>query len=733
MITRVFRLWQKTLAAARGMRIRLRSGRIAISIRLRFFFYIALVLIIFTATFIASDIIVDLRSETAEEMERSRGVQNVVSALVSQYLPARHFLSLETLLEKMAESPDIVAIDIFDWQHKLVLDGDAKTSMGSLDVVPPIVADAYTSGKTLVRYDDGRITLAFAIPADGSTIATAHVVIRIPTASEIIWDLIKRSGWIVLIAVCAVVPMSWMLANHVLLPLQHLTNACRNVARGSIDGVVMVTQRRDEIGLLAARFNRMLAKIRGNLERIHKLAYIDGITELPNRAFFRRVAEGAIQRALASRRPGAILFIDLDRFKRVNDTLGHNVGDLLLQEVGQRLLNCVRSSDAIVRLPELGDCGEIECPLDTRPTIARLGGDEFSLLLPHVRQPTDAALVARRIIAAMEQPFVLDGHTLFTGASVGIATFPEDGTTLVDVLRAADLALYHAKDQGRGIYAFFSAALNEQALDRFNLENELRRALQFEEFTLYYQPIVDPRCGSLRSVEALLRWRHPLRGTVEPSEFIAVAEESGMIVDIGTWVLRAACRQAAEWCAQGTPVQVSVNISLAQFERAGFSQTVVAALTDAGLTPRLLCLEITESMAMSDPEHTATVIGPLRDAGISFALDDFGTGYSSLSVLSRLPIDSLKIDRTFIARVRDDADARVIVETILAMARSLKYETIAEGIEKPYQAEFLAARGCTLVQGYLYAQPLPSNAFAQLFLHPQAYATFGQRNTGAVS
>ena len=678
----------------------------ALNIRQRFLALSIVLAVAGGCAFIVGDLLLDLQSEQDDYNAQAMQLRVLVESVTSTYLQNDHFRPLDAILRKLVTTSDIVSIAIYDWRNGIVIDTSAPAPTTLSGDIPPLLAEVRAWGGVRTQMQENFYTAAFPIRLDDGGLAAGQIVVAKPSTGVILADIFERSGLVALLSFLIMAPCAWIMLDKALQPLRELSEACRRVGHGQND-IEIETQRHDEVGLLALHFRRMVRQLQRSLDRAHRLAFIDGVTELPNREFFRRSAREAIRLAEMTGMPGAVLFIDLDRFKRVNDSLGHDFGDLLLREFARRLKACTRATDTVARLTLSPHIDRKEAQANQAPTLARMGGDEFALLLPQLRVALDAAVVARRIVRATREPFELKGHRVFIGASVGIAVFPDDGETLEQLLRAADLALYHSKDQGRDTFEFYSAILNEKATQRFALENELRNALERDEFELYYQPIVDPRCGSLRGVEALLRWRHPVKGIIGPNNFIGVAEETRMIVDIGNWVLRRACRQAETWRASGQAIKVSVNVSLAQFERSGFADTVLTILKEEGLPPELLQLEITESLAMNDPTYTAKTIGPLRDVGVSFALDDFGTGYSSLSILSSLPIDSLKIDRSFIARAAHDPNARIIVETILAMAKSLNHRTVAEGIEEPSQADFVSARGCTLVQGYLYSRPLP--------------------------
>jgi diguanylate cyclase (GGDEF)-like protein len=426
-------------------------------------------------------------------------------------------------------------------------------------------------------------------------------------------------------------------------------------------------------------------------ERIRHLANYDELTGLPNRSMFQQRLHHALAQALRHTRPLAVLFIDLDRFKNINDTLGHEAGDRVLREVAERLRGCLRDSD----------------------TVGRLGGDEFVVLLEGLPQLADVAAVAQKILDAAARPFMLAAREYHIGASIGISAFPEDGKDLQTLMKNADAAMYRAKEQGRNNFQFYSAQMNVYSFDRLALESSLRHALERNEFLLHYQPKVDVRSGNITGTEALVRWQHPDMGMVAPAQFIPVAEETGLIVPIGEWVLRTACAQNREWQRQGFPhLRVAVNLSPRQFRQENLVREVSRILHETGLDAGSLELEITESMVVQDPGQAAKILTELRAMGISLSIDDFGTGYLSLAYFKRFPINSVKIDRSFIQDLPGVADTAAITRAIIAIADSLKLKVVAEGVESEEQLDFLREHKCPEIQGYYFSRPLPPHELA---------------------
>ncbi|MBI2214178.1 MAG: EAL domain-containing protein [Acidobacteria bacterium] len=422
-------------------------------------------------------------------------------------------------------------------------------------------------------------------------------------------------------------------------------------------------------------------------ERVAYQAHHDGLTGLPNPEQFRTRLDMAIEASKRTRRQVAVMFLDLDNFKAINDTRGHAVGNQLLQLVAFRIERILRPED----------------------TVARLGGDEFTIVAGSMHSKADAALVAEKILTTLTRPYLLEGREIYISASIGIAMYPEDGVDHDTLLRKADISMYHAKELGRNRFVFCSLASSERAVAQMTLESDLRRALDRKEFVVHFQPQIESRTGEVVALEALVRWNHPERGLLLPAEFIPVAERAHLIVPIGEWVMREACRRAAQWHVVSPDLRVAVNLSSIQFQQADFEEMVDRVLRDTGVPPQLLELEITESVAMRNPEAALEILRSLKAKGIRISIDDFGTGYSSLSYLSRFPIDSLKIDQRFVRDIERGGADSMIISAVIALAHQLKLTVVAEGVETETQAEFLRARDCEHQQGFLFSHPLPAD------------------------
>jgi diguanylate cyclase len=478
-------------------------------------------------------------------------------------------------------------------------------------------------------------------------------------------------------------------------PLLNLVDLMRQVSVSKDYALRAVKPSNDEVGLLCDGFNEMLAEIeerneilRQRQSHLQQLAHFDSLTRLPNRTLFYDRLSQALHYAHRTKENVAVIFIDLDHFKDVNDTLGHRVGDLLLKDVADRLVDLIRGSD----------------------TVARLGGDEFTIFAQDVGNPGNACRVAQKIVEVFAEPFQLDGQQVYITASIGVTMYPTDGETVDELLKNADLAMYQAKEKGKNAFHLFNQDMQQRASQRLLLGNDLRHALEAGELSVCYQPKIDLLTGRLTGVEALVRWQHPLQGPIPPSSFIPLAEETGLIFPLGEWVLRTACQQGQAWqAAYGQGLRVAVNLSAVQFKRQDVVRTIGSILQETGLGPEFLEVELTETTLMQGNESTIKALLELRQMGIGIAIDDFGTGYSSLSYLRRFPIDTLKIDKSFTWNITKNEHDSVIIAAIIAMARGLKLNVVAEGVETVDQLRYLQEHGCNEVQGYLLSRPVPAH------------------------
>ena len=484
-----------------------------------------------------------------------------------------------------------------------------------------------------------------------------------------------------------------------------LVNRIRKLAQAALDigegrlPMPILGDTGDEIGELAHSLQEMADKLGRSRARIQHMAFYDNLTGLPNRLMFRQQLEHAMAHSLRSNKPLALLFLDIDNFKWVNDTLGHETGDLFLKEVAKVLVSAVRNEDRIAR--------ESVDPLEH--IVARQGGDEFLILLQDLNTPYDAGHVASRILSCLARPMRVVSHEFHVTGSVGVTLYPGDGEDIDSLIKNADIAMYEAKQRGKNNYQYFSATLKEAALHRVDMEMRLRRALEHQEFRLHYQPQLEAATGRVLGFEALLRWEDPEKGMVWPDAFIPIAEESGLIIPITAWVLREACRQTQEWRDAGLgALSIAVNISGIDVTRSDVHSVVADVLRETGLDPSALMVELTETCVMSAQAKATQMLAAIKTLGVRIALDDFGTGYSSLNYLRRFSIDELKIDRSFVALLPDEPGDAAIVTTIIAIARNLNLRVTAEGVETAAQLEFLKAAACDFVQGFLFSSAVPA-------------------------
>ena len=436
-----------------------------------------------------------------------------------------------------------------------------------------------------------------------------------------------------------------------------------------------------------------------------RLAFYDPLTELPNRRTFMDRVDMALRQAVRNNRIGAVLHVNLDRFKQINDTLGHRAGDTLLKAVSQRLQHCIRDCDSSARLHRNSP----------EAKLSRISSDEFTVLLPEIKRPLNADHVARRLLEAIRQPLHVENHELFVTASIGIAVFPNDGGDMETLLKHVDITTNHAKQLGGNTHQSYSSDMNAKGLERLSLESQLRKALERDELLLYYQPKVDVQTDQVVGAEALVRWRHPECGFLSPGEFIPLAEDVGLIAPLGEWVINAVCQQNKAWQSLGLPALcISLNVSSQQFRDPKLVRTILRALASSSLAPQYLKLELTESVIMENAKDNVAALHEIKRMGSKLSIDDFGTGYSSLSYLEQFPLDELKVDRSFIATVQSATDDAPIVSAIIAMAHSLGLTVVVEGVETKEQLAFLKQRGCDEYQGYLFSKPLPTDEFAEL-------------------
>jgi len=528
----------------------------------------------------------------------------------------------------------------------------------------------------------------FAVIPEDELLAISHKLAAIVAAITLFTILVTMA--------CLLTTLVYL----VIKPIHQLRNLSKEIGRGQWD-IRSDVNAKDEIGELADAFEDMAGNLKRSDNQVRYLAYHDSLTGLPNRAMFKEHLGHAIASARKNREKLALLFLDIDDFKRVNDTLGHQAGDTLLQEVALRLSKCLRENDFVAVADDMDA---------STSTLARQGGDEFIVLLSDIKHAFEPSAVANRVIESLSNPFTIQRHEYHTSASIGITVYPTDGEQADDLIKNADIAMYHAKERGKNCYEYFRESLNAAALERLVLESKLRTALENNELTLHYQPQIDALSGQPLGLEALLRWHDPETGLITPNVFIPVAEQSGLVLPIGNWVLHEACRQARAWQKAGyRPVLMSINVSGIQFAKSDLSTTIELALNKSGLDPRYLVIEITESTIMANPSGAVETLANLKALGVGIALDDFGTGYSSLNYLRRFPIDTLKIDHSFIIDIDKNPEDEEIVAAIVAMAHALNLRVVVEGVETQEQLRVVVDKKCDAIQGFLFSCPLPAD------------------------
>ncbi len=496
----------------------------------------------------------------------------------------------------------------------------------------------------------------------------------------------------------------FLLRYSMIRPLQALKLASKNIASGELNTSVS-NFGCDELSDLSHSFNHMAKTLVESDEKIRYIAYHDSLTRLPNRRMFQYLLNNAIAASDRNQDKLALIFLDVDNFKMVNDSLGHDIGDMLLQQFAGRIGECLRDEDAVLVPDDVNSPSEN--PL-THDLVARLGGDEFTVLLPHLKHATDASFVAQRIIQSMTKPFFVNDHHFKITTSIGITVYPDNGKKSDELIKFADIAMYHAKSLGKNNFQFYSNVLNEAIADRIDRENELREAIEKHQLSVYFQPQILTKTGTICGLEALVRWHHPEKGLISPLNFITLAEETGMIIELGTWVMYESCRIAKDWLKKGLlDFRVSVNVSSRQFERQDVALLIDDALRENELPARYLAVELTESVIMSSREKNIATLTKIKENGVKISLDDFGTGYSSLSYLRTFPVDTLKIDQQFIKDSETDLEVRSIISAIVMMAHALGLEVVAEGVESKDEFLYLQSINCDIIQGYYFSKALP--------------------------
>ncbi|MEQ9395984.1 putative bifunctional diguanylate cyclase/phosphodiesterase [Haliea sp.] len=601
-----------------------------------------------------------------------------------------------------------------------------------IDLSLPVFSAVNPTRKNLIRQDFGS---ALAMP-QGSRFVVGYLHIGI-SRSMLLLQILPVLGIMAIIALLIVVTASWMISRYtrrLTAPLAQLAQMADKIAGGNVDqpltidgegevkeiaavlnaiigglnsyktriGVdhqllsMKVEERTAQLSQRNEELNQAVKQVTETKDRLRQMAYFDSLTSLPNRRLFTEQLDLLLRLTKRNNEMLALLFLDLDNFKRVNDSLGHSAGDTLLREVADRLASCVRESDVVAHFVDS----------ESRIDVSRLGGDEFTVVLNQVENAEAVSRVAQRLLTALLEPVEIDGHELVITPSIGIALAPNDADDLEGLLKAADTAMFHAKARGKNTFVFYTSDMDAAGVERLQLETDLRKALERNELLFHYQPQVDTRTGTVVGVEALLRWQHPEQGMIPPFRFIPVAEEIGLIGEMGNWGIREACRELVELRKEGLELpKIAVNVSALQFNK-NFCPTVKEILETSGVPPSALELELTESILMEDSHSTVKALQELKAMGLRLSIDDFGTGYSSLSYLSRFPLDELKIDRSFVIDFDKSANDASLVRAIIAMGQSMQLELVAEGVETSEQFHFLSRHGADVIQGYLFSRPV---------------------------
>jgi len=651
----------------------------------------------------AIDEVLQQGADSLREQGRSaladRGVQ-LASFLADALTNPVYYTDLLTVREvarSALEQPDVDYVLVYDGQGRLIHDGSRDIPRFGQVMDDPFAQAAIAAGTPLIQWSEERIDASAPMAIGdlrlggvrvGLSLARTESILATETAGA--RERFRRAfsgpahvlGLGSLILLLWIVVAGWLVARGLVRPIRDLAARAREIERGRFE-TVGASRRRDELGELMRAFGRMSDAVGRHHHDIRKLAYHDSLTGLPNRLMFRELLDEAIAEFRGSGQGLALLFIDLDDFKRINDTLGHDAGDDVLIEFAARLKRALSASDA-----------------SSKPLFARLGGDEFVALVSGDDGRSKGELAALSLLEQLKQPFVIGDKSLLVGASIGITVFPDDAHTSKLLLKHGDLAMYQAKQRGKSCYRFFAGHLTEAAEERLGLEHDLREALELGQLAVAYQPIHDLQTGRLVGAEALLRWRHARRGMVPPSIFVPIAEASGLIDTLGEWVLDRACRDTASWQHALPGLTVAVNLSARQLQRSDLGDRVRATLERHRLNPELLHLELTESSLLHDEQVAFAALGQLRATGVRVWLDDFGTGFSGLSHLRRARVDGVKIDRSFITDILTDSEDLALASAIIAMAHSLGMQVIAEGVETEAQFALLRTRGCDQAQGF---------------------------------
>ena len=619
-------------------------------------------------------------------------------------LAADDLAGLDARLKALPAASGVRRAVVYDDAGRIIASSDAAGLLRPGEQRDDLVERARSAGQPVRMVRDGVIAIATPITLPGSGMAVLRMDAPLTTAlGPLLWASVAPIGLGLAIGGLGIA----LLLIFIRRTMQPLRDLAQMAQEGDLMTLTAGADMRtgDEIEALAGAFNRLIRRIQADMRRLQHISFVDPVTQLSNRDRLLTDLGAALKSSGLWPGQGALVVMEISRFARVNETLGRARADELLQALAQRLASSVSVADRMLRM---------QAAASNPSLLARTGAYEFTIHIPEIADAAQAGRFAQLVASAMRQPVETSGHKLYFDVNCGVSVYPTDGRDTETVLRNAHLALAAAKTGGAAEVRFFTPALDERAQARLQLETELREALEFGQLVAYFQPKVDLTSDRIVSCEALARWRHPRAGVLGPSRFIQAAEQLGLMNAVGEEVLHAAAAAAARWVRDGRQVRVAVNVSMSQFADDRYPERVLAILERTGLPCEMLELEMTESVAMENPDRVAALLAPLKKRGVRLAIDDFGAGHSSLATLTRLPFDVFKIDQQFVHALEEDPSAPAVIDTVLALARALEYETVAEGVETPAQAAFLRRRGCTLGQGYLFGRPMPEAEFAAL-------------------
>lgn len=678
---------------------------------------LALVFGVLLGTFVVTAIITNLSVQLELIQQRldarAEHLGKLIVDVTASYLYEMRLSDLEIIYQDLERQPDIAYVNVLDADLLELASGSLDTSdeAAFLQAVDdPLAARVSETREPQRNRDRGIENIGIPVKLGTEYLGTVRFGIALDEFNRDLTKVWVRNLLVGLFFILFGVFLSAIVARRMTKPLGNLIAMAHSASHGNLDQSIDL-HTNDELEHLATSFNTMLDALRKSIDEVHKLAYRDKLTSLPNRAWFHEYLGRTIADATRNDRSAALIFLDLDRFKHVNDTLGHHIGDQLLMGFAERLQECVRQSDAIavLRAPP-----NSECPTDdsSKAAVARLGGDEFTIVLSHLGKSDDAAIVAERIITSLAEPFDLEGEEFVASTSIGIATFPADGDNPEDLLKHADAAMYQAKQAGRNTYRFYDARIAEIAIRRMSLERELRQAIELNQFSVVFQPQFSLATGDIVGAEALVRWQHPKSGLLMPDRFLSVAEDARLMPEIGRVVFQEALRAARSWpLLHDRPLRLAVNVSIEELEADDFGEWVLREMREKGINAHTLEIEVTESTAMLDNDCVEHQVKMLRSAGVRFAVDDFGVGYSNLARMRRLAFETLKVDKSLMHGVGSNREAEILVGSILSMAESLGLDVVAEGIETQEQLAFLAEHACGYAQGYFLSRPMLDESF----------------------